>query len=618
VTRAQPRASVAEASRVVRRRDVLDKLAQARASLHDLRALANHLEYPEYLAAARVLNREQAFWLPLLPIGDGSGVALVFETRLGALSASIAPRYAEVLAWHDTPAAAAITEERMARLGLRNVHLVAGTQVEDMLPASKRLSALVLFGVSEDLIESSDGTLPLVKEVFDRALRRLAPDGVVVVGGNNRLSFRRLLSAREWAASAGRLSLTRVRRALRRCRRSVDLYVCRGPLSAGLAPPPDLVRVDALRGGTFLHRSWGLRWKERVLNSGPGRLLWPSFVAVGSSAPARSLLHDILAETDVAERLDWGPQAPALKRVVAGHRDTAIFVAGPATHDDADVIVRVPLTAAALEPLRTNGAALRLLATSPMADLVPRLLVEGAFREQCFTIETRCTGLELEYDAPDVDRLAQAACDRLAALNRATGWEEQMTAMGFESSLVPSMRQLGDLCTHSNRTRLAAIEDALAEALAEVRVVRGPEHGDFKIGNILFDRFERVTAVIDWGNFSADGFPVFDYLTMLLYKIANNRGIGLNQAYLEHLLPWTLPARDAAIASGLLSQTVRDPRGFLPLRVVFWFVMASRRIDHFDKLHRYWQERVLEPVLSALEGTERLGWRRPESALGSG
>jgi SAM-dependent methyltransferase len=616
VSTTPPCAPVAESPRAPRREAVLCELARHSALPHDLRALADQLDYLDYLAVARVLDRDQAFWLPLLPVGDGSGVALVFETRLGSLTTRLAPHYAEVIAWHRSAAAAAITEKRLTRLGLGNVRLVVGAQVEDVLRDSKRLSALVAIGLSEDLIDMSDGKLALVDAILKQTPRWLAPDGVIVIADNNRMSFRRLLSAQARTAGSVGLSLARIGRALRSCRRRVDLYVCRGPLTAELAPPPDLVGVGALRAGTSLHKSWNLRWKERVLNSGPGRLLWPSFLAVGSSGTTRSLLHDILAESDVARRLGWGSRLPALKRVVAGHRDTAIFVAGPSTRDDADVIARLPLTAAALGPWRTNGGALRLLATSPLAGLVPRLVADGVFREQHFTIETRCTGLEVEYDAPGVDRLARGTCDTLEALHHAARREEDMTAAAFDSSLAPSIRELAEWCTPAARTRLEAIEGALAEAMAGVRVVRGHEHGDFKLGNILFDRSGRVSAIIDWDGFSADGFPCFDYLTLLTYKIASNRRIGLAEAYLEHLLPWNLPARDAAIADGPLSRLVIDARSFLPLRAVFWFVLASRRFERYYKQHRYWQQRVLEPVLSALEEAGRSGWRRPEAGLG--
>ena len=156
------------------------------------RAHAEKLKFNDYFAVARTRDVDQAFWQSLLPThGQHLGAVLVLETRLGALSARLAPYFKTVISWHASFDAAEITRQFVGQQGLDNIRTVVAGHISELDLGSDRLAAVVFYCPSGDLTKqwSTDGTA-LLRSIVRALPRILADNGVVLIGENNRWSYK--------------------------------------------------------------------------------------------------------------------------------------------------------------------------------------------------------------------------------------------------------------------------------------------------------------------------------------------------------------------------------------------------------------------------------------------
>lgn len=574
-------------------------------------SLAARLGFDEYVAVVHTLEADQVFWKGLLVGGpEDQGAALVLETRLGALSGGLSRHFKTVFAWHASARAAAITKQYVDRHQIHNIRIIISDPHEDLDVDGERFDAVVFYGPSQDMTGQwgRDATT-LLKSLTRKIPLWLADDGVVVVGENNRCTYRFGWTQKAGDGHAGGIALPGLGRWLHKPR-YLDLYLGSSPMTSSQKPMPDLTLRDAGVVSPMFPKNTFSSLKETVLHSRVGRLLWPSFLLIASDRPRRSFLQGVLEQRSLGEQAGWdGASAVMVKRILAGNSGTTVLIAGPKKDDGRDVIMRLPSKPSGRRFCHINAQALRKLAQTSLSGYVPRLLVESTHQDQEFTVESRCPGYEANYGTRNLDGMLRQACELMGALHRQTARPVTVTEAGFQEYVAPLIQDLANYCSPDVQSRFHRFMEALRIAMVGRTVSIGFMHGDFKLGNFLFDRTGKLTALIDWDGFSEDGYPVFDYLTLLVYKMAHENGSRIPDIYLQYLLPWKLPPACQRLVGDETSALLIDDESFLLMRIVFWFSLNYYRFDPLYKYHPTWQRGSVLPMLSVFEKIHQSGWR---------
>ena len=322
------------------------------------------------------------------------------------------------------------------------------------------------------------------------------------------------------------------------------------------------------------------------------------------------MFEEALHQPEVLHQLSWkAGDKFNVKRIVAGNLGTTIAMVGPTDHDSKDVYVRFPSVDSARALCRTNSRALKKLATTSLAAVVPRIMYEGSWKKQDFTIESRCPGQQVFYSTRDLDRMVRESCSTLLALQKQTTKPTVLVDADFDKQVAPLIQDIASYCNADVRDRLDKFARALRSALIGCEVSLGYTHGDFKIGNILVDRGGNLSALIDWDGFTESGFQIFDYLTLLTYKLSAEKSRKFPSVYLEYLLPWKLPPSYASLVEEPVSALAGNKNSFLFMRIVFWFSLISNRFDPVYKYHADWQSEFLLAVLPSFESLCESGWK---------
>ena len=573
---------------------------------------AAKLNFKDYLAVARTSDVDQVFWRCLLPAdGLSDGVALILETRLGMLSARFAPYFKSVISWHASVEAAEITRQRAESHGLGNIRIVVAPRMADLDLGKVRLSAAIFYCPSRDLTRQwGDNMTALLDSMLQRLPEVLADDGVVLIGENNCRSYKNDGAQPTSAGRIGGVSVPGIKQKIRRNFPNADLYVCSSVITSVHSPFPDFVRQDAYSVGSIFPKNWISSIKNRLLNMRAVRLLWPSFLLVASKHRFQSMLHEILHQPDVVHKLDWKTKDKvAVKRIVAGNLGTTIIIVGHKNCDTYDIVVRLPNSESARKLCRVNSLALKKLADTSLRDMVPCLLSEGIWKHQAYTIESHCPGLEIFYGTRNLKEMVREACQSLTMLHLQTAMLTRLGNTHFDEQVAPLIHDVAKYCNPDVRVRLHNFTQELRSSLIGRETSLGYTHGDFKVGNILFDRSRKFSALIDWDGFAENGFQIFDYLTLLLYMICNDKNRGFAEVYLEYLLPWNLPPEYESLVEEPVSRLAGDWETFLLIRIVFWFSHISTRFDPVYKFHADWQHAYLHSVLPAFECLCKAGWK---------
>lgn len=567
-------------------------------------AFAARASYEDYVAVARTLDVDQVFWRSLFTNDVmSSGTVLVLESRLGSLSTRLSPYFKTVVSWHASASVAAATQRRINDLKIKNVRVVVAGKPADLDLGGERLAAIVFYGIGEDLTEQwGNNAASLLKALVEKIPQWLTDGGIVVIGENNQCTYQRHPVKVAGNGRRNGIVLPGLRRQICRWLSYSDLYVCSSPVTSRHSPPPDFMRHDAFSEGLTLPKSWITAAKNRILNSKPAKMLWPSFLIVASNRPIHTFLQKFLERQEISGPLGWGREDKiAVKRIVAGNSGTSIIIAGPVDYDTANVIIRLPSQPVASQYCRNNAKALRMLAHTSMLGRVPRLICEGTWQGQEYTAESSCSGFEVDYAIRNLGAMVRQGFKLLNILHRQTGRSTRILEEEYQRLVAPFIQGLAVYCAPDIRERLDNLTKKLRFAMVGQTAFLGYTHGDFKLGNILFDRSRKLTAVIDWDGFSENGFQIFDYLTLLVYSIAYESDRNPLRVYLEHLLPWKLPQPYAHLANEALSGLMVDEDSFLSMRIVFWFALLSARFDPLYKYHTVWQHQFLLPVLPVLE-----------------
>lgn len=576
--------------------EVVVAFVQAPDDVSGLKLLGQRLDYPSYLRLAGALTRDHAFWDGLLPpFADGE--ALVLENRVGAVSLGLADRFRTIHCLPATGVDVDVVSRRVQRSSRRNVRVVT-LDIVQRLP-ERSLSAVVMLAPSVSIRAGESAETKTNAEILLAGCARwLRPDGVLLVADNNRMSYHRWL-LRRGDSEPGFWAMTTLARQLAQRGLTYQRHLSnRTELPAELWPPPEFLAVDAVEPRPIGANAV----KEVVLNSKRLRHRWPSFLCTFARAPVTSAWEEVVRASETDARMGWPAGVPfRLKRLIAGNAEVAIGIVGPAARHDLDVVVRMPRGDLGRARCMTNARALAQLADTTMAEYVPRAVVSGEWAGQGYHIETRCRGGPLLSDRIDAGDAIRMVCRQWLDFQLTSRERTSLTTDDYSALVGRLFADIRRYLDHgADHDRLAALEEWLRRALLDQPLPLVYGHGDFKLGNLLFDRHCALTAIIDWDRAVARGLPLLDHLLLLIYQLRHRVG-GLQKAFVQHILPWQLAPGDAWFGEEPAARLAVTERQFLALRVVLWLQILSEHFSVIHKLHDTWRQDVVSQTLTDIE-----------------
>lgn len=559
--------------------------------------LAYTLDFSTYAQLAGIESAHHTFWRWLLPSRmPQQARCLVLESRLGTLTAALAGDFKTVVSWHTKLHAAAITKERLRMSDISNVTVVVGQGIEEILGLGP-FNAIISYGLAEDPMEQWKGReQALLAHLSRHVLKESAlPLSVLVACGNNSWAYRTDVLEEKSQLRANLACMELHTRAMH----TAGMLASKGSLTVDHLPLPDFLSYG--NASVAAHGPLG-RAKQWILNSKIGRLFWPAYLFVGYNSKAQSRLATLAEQSVVRERLGWPAEMQVeVKRIVAGNLGTTIALLGIKGKEYPDVIARLPSNGVGERLCTTNASALRALSNSNSSGLVPRLLYEGNFEGGYITLEECRPGSELGYESPNAENFLLQACVWMQRLQMSEQrLEKNFSEADFERLIDPLITHLLAIITEARKSKASEIRDALRKAMCSTNLAMGITHGDFKLSNLLCRESQQISGIIDWDGYDGEGIQIFDFLTLIFYKIANETGNDFTAVYLNYFLPWKLPDKYSRLANAALNHFEMTEDSFRYARVAYWFVLLAKRINRIYQFHEDWQVRYLDKIFPSL------------------
>ncbi|MCK6621139.1 MAG: aminoglycoside phosphotransferase family protein [Calditrichaceae bacterium] len=283
------------------------------------------------------------------------------------------------------------------------------------------------------------------------------------------------------------------------------------------------------------------------------RQLFPAVAA--SAAPARFLRQAYISTTGVL-----------LLRVSNGQK--TCFIRFPLTEHS---LQRVQNQASLANFLHQQGAALtpRPVALHPEPAL-PAYVEEGISgrsMERAFTEGSREAALELFRKTQEAIRQIHQQFGRVMAFREGE----------FNAYIQPKLAAIeGKLPAHpQNRAAMQRIAEFLFAELRDKKMLAGLAHGDFKIGNCLFDSRGNVAGIIDWDMGSRDELALVDIASLLGRSIRQRHRLSL---------------------PGLLKSAGQPGEEFFPLCRDYFAATGTTPVNPFTTLLLYWIDRSYKQI----------------------
>jgi hypothetical protein len=163
-------------------------------------------------------------------------------------------------------------------------------------------------------------------------------------------------------------------------------------------------------------------------------------------------------------------------------------------------------------------------------------------------------------------------------------------------------QRLVQLCAWLPRFQglLIPATDALLNWCDTVRIPGDLTHGDFWLGNVLFNG-DSVSGIIDWEWAQEDGFVLVDALHMLLMSVATANGGGIAH-YLRQL--WADEIGDAALQERIVKLRIQSGMGKDDLKFIallLWFDILWQKVVRRGMPSASWLEDMIPRTMPAIE-----------------
>jgi SAM-dependent methyltransferase len=518
-----------------------------------------------------ILDLQRAAWLPLLGL-DPQAVALDIGSGYGAITHSLACSLREVYSVEAIPERIEFTQTRLQQEGLGNVHLVQASATA--LPFSeKSFDLLVSNGILEWIGEWDWEGDPRSAQLkfLSSAERLLKPDGVMVIGIENRFGYGNFLGARDhsgipytsllprpWATFWLRRSSFPHHRTTLNPKKEYRTYtysmagyrkllaeagfraVAGYWADPGYNQPYTLIPLSARRliqeycldglGHPGVKRAAWRSWVKRAsARLGLLSRVVPDFVIIASKNPRRkSRLHEWFREQFARQSAGETDRNLGAERIVlAGYahpflpKHTLRFRepvwAGRRLIVKAESRVPYPTDGVPAE-FRNLALVTELLRGSPEVSVrVPRPVDSLRIGNTVYYLQSMARGVEfprLLRRKGYFDDLQRAREDFERVIQAGVELDIALQRLSAVNSIDPAWYEIPLQLNRAPEIR-SRLERARYFSPSAIRARPSRiQHGDFAAQNIFFERQTGRTEVIDWNDLAGGLPPLYDLFTL--------------------------------------------------------------------------------------------------------
>ena len=279
--------------------------------------------------------------------------------------------------------------------------------------------------------------------------------------------------------------------------------------------------------------------------SSPSKLKQP-FFAVAGTAPAETIAAFLGCDAHPAPRLYLSHVNCTLRIMANWGGVPAVMHYGSCSRVVADIEHQV--------------SGLKIAASDPeISPLLPQLLAYKTLPNGAsLSVQTRIAADPWQFSWRQIDVANEFWFSR-----KLTGNGETVAELGQRLELV---------CEYSpsHKEMLLPIADALLEWYGSVQIPGGIVHGDFSLGNVLFN-CDKLAGVIDWDHVRTNGIPLVDTLFMIINTYTGDRKMPAGRLFRQL---WIDEFEDEAVAERIArvgAASGMDKDGLKFLGLVLWF-----------------------------------------------
>lgn len=319
-------------------------------------------------------------------------------------------------------------------------------------------------------------------------------------------------------------------------------------------------------------------------------------VRAGPAALGESVVEQCLSA--MAARLwngDGSAPDPRIERYLVTAKEKVVVLL---RLDETRMIMRIPLTAAALAGCQRNFAALRSIADDrERRGLAPLPLDNGIVRSgQYYTVESRMAGIPTVPNAGDASNL-----ERVETLLQHLNPESKLRRARLEDDLYdrlvgqPLERVIAVLPEPDTGAWLARL---FRDALEGQQVTLGISHGDFSLSNIhVHDG--RACGLIDWDDSALEGLPIEDVISHLSSRLVR-RSDGFARTLLGLATRDTLTMAEDRFLRRCYAHFGIDPALHPAFTLLFWIRVIDSQRDFAFASDASYRESRIERVTNAV------------------
>jgi len=175
----------------------------------------------------------------------------------------------------------------------------------------------------------------------------------------------------------------------------------------------------------------------------------------------------------------------------------------------------------------------------------------------------------------------------------------------IETKMGAIIRRLAE--NHVAVLALGLLQRFLRSQLDGRAVIISLTHGDFKIGNCLFDSHSRVTGIVDWDMASRGELALFDLASFRGHSIRDRESLSLAEVVLNS---GEISDEFEPASASYFRETQTDPVPLNTLMWMYWIDRVSKQFLYNTQVDEKWIADNVLPVVERLDGVPPELWTR--------
>jgi aminoglycoside phosphotransferase (APT) family kinase protein len=255
---------------------------------------------------------------------------------------------------------------------------------------------------------------------------------------------------------------------------------------------------------------------------------------------------------------------------------------------DRPYVAKLPLRASTEPRLRQNAKTLGALGearwiTPFLSDRCPAVILLGTVSGHFYSVETTIPGQDgasILKAGGSPEEMVLSAERFLSKLHKASVDTAIAGPGRWEDSFESAIQRVERLATQADcRQAYGELICAIRNDLSAQPIPSVYAHGNFWLGNALFDRASNLTGVIDWDCASEHALPALDLIYLLVRTHSMARAVSFGEAMADWIEADSLPFLDDCIVRHCHELSIR-PELIYALSYCAW-------IDHLDAHCRF-------------------------------